>query len=70
MLEFWEDGFVCEFFWNCCVIELVIFIGWKDGMWMQFGSDLVVLQLIIEGQFWVYEIFVLDDISLVVCLIQ
>lgn len=70
MLEFREDGFVREFFWNRCATEPVIPTGWKDGTWTQSGSDPVVLQLTIEGQPRAYEILALDDTSLVVRSIQ
>lgn len=70
MLEFREDGFVREFFWNRCATEPAIPTGWKDGTWNQSGSDPVVLELTIEGQPRTYEILSLDDNSLVVRSIQ
>ncbi|MBV6655726.1 MAG: hypothetical protein KI786_18290 [Mameliella sp.] len=70
MLEFREDGFVREFFWNRCATEPVVPTGWKDGSWSQSGSDPVVLDLIIEGQARTYEILSVDETGLIVKSIQ
>ena len=70
MLEFREDGFVREFFWNRCATAPAMPTGWKDGTWTQPGSDPVVLELTIEGQPRIYEILALDNTSLVVRSIQ